>query len=455
MQAAALTSRLGSILAALAKDGGDGETKRGALFAFAIRVGSAGLAFGSQILLARWMGIYEFGLFTFCVVLMSVLGVLASSGLPWSSVRFLSEYSARGEWDKFRGFLASARTASVWAGVICLAVAIGVVKVVETRIAAELILPLIIVLACLPVQTLNEFQEGVGKAHGWIGLSLAPAFIIRPVLLLLILGAAKLMGYEITAVTAGLALLATMCFVSLGQFVLQDRRLGRIVEPGPRAFEPSTWLSVSLALLLLEGFATLLLHSDILVLKAFVSADQISIYYAAVRTITLTGFVYFAIAAVFGAKFSRMHATGDAAGLQATYRQATQLTFWPSLALAAGVLALGKPLLWLFGPEFVEGYPLMFLIVAGLLARAAVGPMQILLSMCGWQKQCAVVLFIALVCNVALNILLIPPYGLTGTAVATMLSMFVESACLVWVARTRLGLPALVLFSRVSPAADA
>ncbi|MEM7428849.1 MAG: oligosaccharide flippase family protein, partial [Pseudomonadota bacterium] len=388
MQAASLTSKIGPLLAGLVGRTGN-DARRGALFAFAIRVGSAGLAFGSQILLARWMGVHEFGLFTFCVVLMSVLGVLASSGLPWSYVRFLYEYSARGDWDRFRGFLGSARTASVWTGVICLVGALGIIELAGQRISPELVLPLIIVLACLPVQTLNEFQEGVGKAHGWIGLSLAPAFIVRPVLLLLILGAAKLAGQEITAVTAGLALLATMCCVSLGQFVLQDRRLRTVVEPGPWAFEPSTWLSVSFALLLLEGFATLLLHSDILVLKAFVSADQISIYYAAVRTITLTGFVYFAIAAVFGARFSRMHALGDTAGLHDVYRQATQLTFWPSLVLALGVLALGKPLLWLFGPEFVEGYPLMFLIGAGLLARAAVGPMQILLSMCGWQKQCA------------------------------------------------------------------
>ncbi|MEM7430016.1 MAG: polysaccharide biosynthesis C-terminal domain-containing protein, partial [Pseudomonadota bacterium] len=106
-------------------------------------------------------------------------------------------------------------------------------------------------------------------------------------------------------------------------------------------------------------------------------------------------------------------------------------------------------------PEFVEGYPLMFLIVAGLLARAAVGPMQILLSMCGWQKQCAAVLFIALACNVLLNVLLIPRFGLTGTAIATMVAMFAESACLAWVAKTRLGLPFLVLFSRPSRAANA
>ena len=37
-------------------------------------------------------------------------------------------------------------------------------------------------------------------------------------------------------------------------------------------------------------------------------------------------------------------------------------TFWPSLALGLTLLALGKPILSLFGPGFAEGYPLMFVL---------------------------------------------------------------------------------------------
>lgn len=230
---------------------------RSALFAFAIRVGSAALLFGSQILLARWMGIHEFGILTYCVMLMSVLGVVSSGGLLWATVKFLSEYVATENWAKFRRFLASARVTSVWTGALCLVIALGVINLVGDRISDALVLPLIIVLASLPIQTFNEFHEGVGKSQGWIGLSLAPAFIFRPILILAFLGFAKLLGYE----------------------------------------------------------------TDVLVLKFFVTPDQISIYYAAVRTISLIGFVYFAIAVAFGAKFSGAHATGDKAALQGFYRQ--------------------------------------------------------------------------------------------------------------------------------------
>ncbi len=447
MQAASGTSLIGSVLAGLLdRESDDAQARRSALFAFSIRVVSAGIAFGTQILLARWMGIFEFGIITYCIVLMSVLSVMTSFGLPWASVRFLSEYGARGAWDKFRGFLTSARIGAIWSGTACCLIAVGAVQLLGARISDQLALPLILVLACLPFQTLNELQEGVGKSQGWIGLALVPAFVFRPLIMITLLGVAKLMGVETNAVTAALALLAALILITLVQYLMQIRLFKAKMSEGPRAFELRTWLRVSLALLLLEGFAMLLLHSDILVLKLFVTADQISLYYAAVRTISLTSFVYFAIASVFGTRFSALFATDDQVGLRTLYRKACALTFWPSLIMASGVLVLGKPLLWLFGAEFVAGYHLMFFIACGLLVRAAIGPMQVLLSMCGYQKQCAIVLLVVLGFNVGLNILLIPLYGLMGTAIATMLSMLLESGLLAWIAHSRFGFPVLALW---------
>ena len=57
--------------------------------------------------------------------------------------------------------------------------------------------------------------------------------------------------------------------------------------------------------------------------------------------------------------------------------------------MALVVLALGKPMLMLFGPGFDAGYPLLFLLVVGVVARAAVGPCESLLTMSGNQNICA------------------------------------------------------------------
>ena len=49
--------------------------------AFLIRLVSAALIFGSQILLARWMGSYEFGIYVYVWAWILVIGEFADLGL--------------------------------------------------------------------------------------------------------------------------------------------------------------------------------------------------------------------------------------------------------------------------------------------------------------------------------------------------------------------------------------
>ena len=55
------------------------------------------------------------------------------------------------------------------------------------------------------------------------------------------------------------------------------------------------------------------------------------------------------------------------------------------------LLAFGKPILALFGAQFTAGYHLMFILAVGLLARAAIGPMERFLNVIGEQRICALV----------------------------------------------------------------
>ena len=108
------------------------------------------------------------------------------------------------------------------------------------------------------------------------------------------------------------------------------------------------------------------------------------------------------------------------------------------------ILAFGKPILWLFGPQFVDGYFLMFILAIGPLARATVGPVERLLNMVGEQRACAVVYGSAFAVNIALCVLLIPLFGVAGAAVAISGAMILEAALLFGVAKQRLGLHVFV-----------
>src|SRR5690349_19621636 len=72
---------------------------------FLVRVLSAVIALGSQVLLARWMGRFEYGVFIYVWTWVLMISSVADMGLSSSARRFIPEYTERGEWAHLRGFL--------------------------------------------------------------------------------------------------------------------------------------------------------------------------------------------------------------------------------------------------------------------------------------------------------------------------------------------------------------
>ena len=81
----------------------------------------------------------------------------------------------------------------------------------------------------------------------------------------------------------------------------------------------------------------------------------------------------------------------------------------------------------------------MLILVAGLMARSSIGPVERLLNMLGEQRICAAVYATAFVLNLILGIVLIPRIGVEGAAIATSTALTVESILLFIVTKRRLG----------------
>ncbi|HEY7998386.1 MAG TPA: lipopolysaccharide biosynthesis protein, partial [Pseudolabrys sp.] len=208
---------------------------------------------------------------------------------------------------------------------------------------------------------------------------------------------------------------------------------------GPKQYETKAWIATSLPIFVVEGFYLLLTYVDILALEHFRSPDEVAIYYAGARLLAIVAFVYFAIAGATTHKFTQYHVSGDQKRLAAFFAETTKWTFWPSLLACALILAVGRPLLGLFGANFERGYEVMFILAIGMLARAAVGPAERLLNMLGERRQCALIYAAAFAINLMLCVVLIPRIGIEGAATATSSALVAESIALYLVAKRRLG----------------
>ena len=71
--------------------------------AFLMRVASAALVYVSQVLFARWMGKFEFGVYVYVWTWLLLAGAFMPLGLSSTAQRFIPEYKARGDFARLRG----------------------------------------------------------------------------------------------------------------------------------------------------------------------------------------------------------------------------------------------------------------------------------------------------------------------------------------------------------------
>lgn len=422
-------------------------SQRIAVIAFAVRVVSAVIAYVSQVLLARWIGDFEYGVFVVVWVGAVILGGLACFGFQTAVVRFVPEYIERGENHLLRGVLLGSRLYGFAAATGIAVIGLAGLYLFGDHLSSYYLIPLYLGAVTLPMLALGEIQDGISRAFSWPDLSLWPTYIIRPVVILLVMWIALRFGWAPNAVTAMAAVIVATYLTSIGQTLALERRLRRNVPAGPRVFQPMFWVSVALPIFVVEGFFNLLTNVDILIVGYFMDPDQVAIYFAAAKTLALVHFVYFAVRAGGAQRFSKYYTSGDHNRLGAFVRDTLHWTFWPSLVLVLMLFLVGRELLLLFGPAFGSGYPLLFILSVGILVRASIGPAESLLTMAGQQGLCAAIYTGTFILNVVLNVVLVPRIGLLGAATATSVALIVETIALYVATRVRLDIRCFVLFA--------
>ena len=404
-------------------DGERQKTQRDAILAFTVRVLSAGLLYLSQIVLARWMGSFEYGIYVFVWTWVLILGGLAHFGLNTASMRLAPEYRETGDFDRLRGLIRGARLASLASSTVVMLIGLAGVYLLQDKIQSHFVLPAYLAFICIPLYALTDVQDGIGRGNAWMSAALIPPYVLRPLLLLAAMFAAHSYGLKMDAATAAGAAIVATWVTGIIQMFLINARVAASVPKGPRHYDFKSWLKTSLPLVLISAAELVLQNADVLVISRFMTPTDVAIYFAAGKTMALIMFVHYAVGSAVAHKFAALNARGDKEGLRAFVKDAVNWTFWPSLAGAVIILALGKPLLWCFGPQFDTGYPVMCILVVGFLFRSSMGPAEYLLNMLGEQALCATVLVAAAVLDIALNFALVPTWGLVGAAAATSMSL--------------------------------
>lgn len=454
-----VTEKLRASFERLSSNDAQGKSARAAGLIFAIRVFSAVLAFVLQVFLARWMGDTQYGVFVLVWVIAIVLGGLSCFGLQTAVIRFITQYRTNGYEALLRGVLLAAPMIVIGTSMLVAGCGLLVIYSFPDLVSEIYVMPFYLVLVCLPLLALEEIQEGIARSYDLPLIALGPVFILRPAGILVLMAGAWLAGFEANAVVAMSAaviasLISTLCQsimlwsrikVAISTEFLADKDQQSPVQrkyqsPVQRKYQMATWAKVALPVFMAGGFYNLQANIDVMFVGYFLSPEKVAVYFASLKVLAFVHFVHFALRSASAHHFSRYYSNNDMDGLAGYARKIAQWSFWPTLVLASIMVLAGKYILAMFGPQFVDGQVLLVILAAGIVARSTMGPAESLLSMTGQQNKLVLVLAATLLCNIALNIVLIPVFGVMGAAIATCIAMVFESAALYAAVHRYLGL---------------
>src|SRR3954454_5379620 len=321
-------ARLRSLLRSLV--GGSGEasvTRRLAGTIFIIRLVSAALAYFSQILLARWMGGSDYGVYVYVWTWVLLLGSMMDFGISASAQKIIPEYRTRGEHALLRGFLSGSRWLTLTLSSIGAVLLACVVHLAGPWIDPNSVGPLYIGCLTLPAFVVANTQDGIARSHDWMRLGLMPQFIVRQTLIIGITAGAFALGFRLGAAGAMLASAAAVLIARIVQMIVLNRRLGSHLDAGPSSYDFRGWLAISLPILLVESFYLLQAYPDVLLLQQFRPSEEVGVYFAVVKTLALVSFIHYAMSATTAHRFAKYHALGDKDRLSAYVMHSIQWTF--------------------------------------------------------------------------------------------------------------------------------
>jgi O-antigen/teichoic acid export membrane protein len=390
-------------------------------FVFGCRISGAALTFLTQVLLARWMGAAELGVYVLAFSWCLLISTLSSVGYSEATIRFVGHYLAHTDHSRFHGYLRRGQQLTAVTGIACAGLALLLIMAFRGWIADDHILPLAIAMLCVPFYSYMRLYSSFAHAQSRFSLAYVPNAVLRPALLLGAVALASWAGFTLSAERAIGIHGALIVFVAVVQVAFFYRGPTLALLRNVPQYETMTWFRTSVPLLLITLFTQYFYEISIVLISPHLSPEEVGVFSVSYRTALLIAFGLFAVNAVMMPAASRLYSKGDIEGLQRLVTRTTLLKFGPSLCAVAVVVVFGREILSIFGAEFEAGYEAFVILSLAQLLISAVGPVDTLMRITGHQDQCLLTFGVSLVLSVLLNSVLVPPFGILGAAAAVFI----------------------------------
>jgi O-antigen/teichoic acid export membrane protein len=372
---------------------------------------------GIVIYAARILGTAGYGVFSYAITLAGFLTLFMDPGINAILMRDASKANE----DDRRSIFSTAFFLKIFLLIIGIAIIVFIAPFFSTLPGAKALLPIVAIV--LAFDTLREFFSSLIRAREkmeWeAGLFLATnlAILIFGFIFLAISPSPKSLAISYAAASTFGGILAMV--------VLRDYFRTMASHFSPQRIFPilkSAWpFAVTGAL------GLLLTNTDILIISWLRSASDVGIYSAAIRIIQVLYLVPMVIQFSTLPLFSRL-ARVDDPKFRSILERTIGIIFIASIPLAFGGFVLGTPIMALvFGGAYASGSLAFKILMLTLLVDFPAAIISNAIFSYNHQRSLIVSSAIGGGLNVLLDIILIPPFGMVGSAFATLFAQFASN----------------------------
>lgn len=408
--------------------------------AFCTYGAGAGVTYFSQLVIARMTGPESYGVYSYVLAWITILGYLAALGFDVSLLKLVPAYRTMGLTDLAHGVIRYAERRSAIMGLAIIAVGVAVVAGFGGDHNLELTHTFLIGFAIIPILSLLWIRASIVRAFGGVLSALAPDRLVRDGLVLLFVGCmtlrhtVRLKAPEVMAATLVSAVIG-LCLISISKrkwYLLPGKASGPF-------YATREWRSTALPLVAIAVAEAAINRTGVMSLGWAGQTASAGIYALVFNVTAVVVLPRIAVNTRFAPMVSELFARNDHDGLQDLISRAASWTLAGAVGLALPLFFLAGSILGMFGPAFHAAVlPMRVLVISQVIAASA-GSQIFLMTMTGQERGAAIVVVCAALSNLALTIPLVHVFGITGAAIANAITLLGWNIAMALIIYRRLG----------------
>jgi O-antigen/teichoic acid export membrane protein len=386
------------------------------------------LGFIGRIILVRYITQTEYGIYCLALTVISIFVTISTLGLQEGSTRYIAYFRGKKEEGKVKGVISSSIKIAIIASVSLAVISFFASHFISTSIfhAPALSTPLKIFSIAIPFTVLLNVFISIFRGFDRVDARIYFQNIFRPVLHLLFLIAVVLFSLSFLGVVYAYILSVAVTCVAFVIYLMKKYPLsirGMSSDTNPMTKE---LLFFSVPLLAVSMLWMVISWTDTLMLGYFKTPDVVGVYNTALLLAGLLSMTLSSMIFIYTPIISQLYSKNLIKELKRCYIILTKWIFLVTLPIFFVLFLFPDVVLnLLFGSRYIGASVALQILAFGFFLNICLGFTGNTLLILGKSNFLMLSTLISAIINIILNMVLIPPMGIMGAAIASAFSIIV------------------------------